>query len=74
MNLPVPNFVPVPSSETMMTISIVLLIVGICLVCLGATFHFLRKRKGMKTTIPWISICVGILLMANHGIKLLFNL
>lgn len=70
MNLPV----PVPSSETMLTISIVLLIVGICLVCLGATFYFLHKRKGMKTAIPWISICIGILLMVNHGIKLLFNL
>jgi len=74
MNLPLPNFFPLPSSETMLTISIVSLIVGICLVCLGATFNFLHKRKEKKTAIPWISICVGILLMADHGSKLLFKL
>lgn len=73
MNLPVPDFVTIPSSETMFTISVVLLIVGICLVCLGAIFLYLRKQKGKKNTISWICICAGILLIANHGIQLLSN-
>lgn len=74
MNLPVPDFIPVPSPETMLTISIVSLIVGICLACLGTLLLFLYKRKEKKTTIPWICICAGILLAINHGIQLLFNL
>jgi len=73
MNFPVPDFIPVPSSKAMFTVSIVLLIVGICFVSLGTVFLFLYKRKQKKVTIPWICICVGILLMANHGIQLLFN-
>lgn len=73
MNLPIPDFVPVPSSELMFTISIVLLIIGICLVCLGSFLLFLRKRKGKKTIISWICICAGIALIVNHGIQLLFN-
>lgn len=73
MNLPIPDFIPIPNTETMATISIVLLIVGICLICLGAFFLFLRKRKGKKTTIPWVCICAGILLTVNHGIQLFLN-
>ena len=74
MNFPIPDFVPIPNAETMVVISIVLLIVGICLVGLGIVFLYLRKRKGKKTTIPWICICAGILLVANHGIQLLLKL
>lgn len=73
MNLPIPDFVPIPNAETMAAISIVLLIAGICLVALGIIFLFLCKRKGKKT-ISWISICAGILLVANHGIQLLLKL
>lgn len=74
MDLSIPDFVPIPNTETMATISIILLIVGICLVGLGVIFLYLRKRKGKKTTIPWICICAGILLVANHGIQLLLRL
>ncbi len=73
MNLPVPDFVPVPNPEILLTMSIVLLIVGICLVCIGGLLFFLRKRKGKKTIIPWICIGAGILLVTNHGIQLIFN-
>lgn len=74
MNFPIPDFIPVPSSEIMMIISIVALIVGICIVSAGLLLLFLRKRKGMKTIIPWVFICIGILLTANHGAQLLFHL
>lgn len=74
MNIPVPDFIPIPSSEILSIISIVLLIVGFGLACVGFLLVFLRKRKGKKTTIPWVCVGVGILLMANHGIQLLYNL
>lgn len=73
MNLPIPDFVPIPNGEIMVTISIALLIVGICLICIGSVYLFLRKRKGKKVTIPWVCICAGILLMVNHGIQLIFH-
>lgn len=71
MDFPIPDFIPVPSSETMLTISIVSLIVGICLVGIGILLLFLRKRKGKKLTVSWICIAIGALLIANHGIQLL---
>ena len=74
MNFPIPDFVPVPSVETMQTISIVSLIIGICLVGVGLLFLFLNKKKGKekKATVLWILIGVGVLLIVNHGIQLLF--
>ena len=74
MNFPIPDFVPVPSAEIMHTISIVSLIVGICLVGVGLIFLFLNKRKGKenKATALWVVIGIGVLLIANHGIQLLF--
>ena len=74
MNFPIPDFVPVPSTEIMHTISIVSLIVGICLVGVGLLFLFLNKRKGKenKATALWVVIGIGVLLIANHGIQLLF--
>lgn len=74
MNFPIPDFVHVPSAEIMQTISIVSLIVGICLVGVGLIFLFLNKRKGKekKATALWIVIGVGVLLIVNHGIQLLF--
>ena len=74
MNFPIPDFVPVPSAEIMHTISIVSLIVGICLVGVGLLFLFLNKRKGKenKATALWVVIGICVLLIANHGIQLLF--
>ncbi|NBH84912.1 hypothetical protein D7X88_16670 [bacterium C-53] len=74
MNFPIPDFVPVPSAEIRHTISIVSLIVGICLVGVGLLFLFLNKRKGKenKATALWVVIGIGVLLIANHGIQLLF--
>ena len=74
MNFPIPDFVRVPSAEIMQTISIVSLIVGICLVGVGLIFLFLNKRKGKekKATALWIVIGIGVLLIVNHGIQLLF--
>ena len=73
-NFPIPDFVPVPSAEIMQSISIVSLIVGICLVGVGLIFLYLNKRKGKekKATALWIVIGVGVLLIVNHGIQLLF--
>ena len=74
MNFPIPDFVPVPSAEIMQTISIISLIIGICLVGAGLLFLFLNKKKGneKKATVLWIIIGVGVLLIANCGIRLLF--
>lgn len=72
MDFPIPDFIPVPNTETMQMISIVSLIVGICLVAAGAVFLLLNKRKVKKSTLTWIVICVGALLIVNHGIQLIF--
>ena len=73
MNIPIPNFVPVPSAETMQLISIISLIVGICVTVVGASFLFLNKRKGKgKNKLAWILICVGVLLITNHSVQLIF--
>ncbi len=74
MNFPIPDFIPVPSAETMQLISIISLIVGICVTVVGVLFLFPNKRKGKeKNTLAWILICVGVLLIANHGIQLIFG-
>lgn len=73
MNLPIPDFIPVPSAETMQLISIILLIAGICITVAGVLLLFLNKRKGIKKTLTWIIIGVGVLLIANHGIQLIFG-
>lgn len=72
MDFPIPDFIPVPNAEAMQMISIVSLIVGICLVVAGAVFLLLSKRKEKKSTLAWIVICVGALLIVNHGIQLIF--
>ena len=74
MNFPIPDFVPVPSVEIMQIIGIVSLIVGICLVGVGLLFLFLNKKNGKekKATALWIIIGVGVLLIVNHSIQLLF--
>lgn len=72
MDFPIPDFIPVPNTETIQMISIVSLIVGICLVVAGAVFLLLNKRKVKKSTLTWIVICVGALLIVNHGIQLIF--
>lgn len=74
MNLPIPDFIPVPSPEIMLTISVVLLTAGICLVVSGTCFLFFRKQKKKTTVIPWVCICAGILLAVNHAIQLLCKL
>lgn len=74
MNVPIPRFIPVPGAETMQLISIVSLIVGICVTVVGVLVLFLNKRKGKeKNILAWILICVGVLLIANHGIQLIFR-
>ncbi len=73
MNIPIPDFVPVFSAETIQLVSIVLLIIGVCVAVAGAILLFLNKRKGKeKNTLARILICVGILLIANHGLQLIF--
>lgn len=74
MNFPIPDFIPVPGAETMQLISIISLIVGICVAVAGVLFLVLNKRKGKeKNTLAWILICVGVLLITNHGIQLIFR-
>ena len=74
MNFPIPSFIPMPGAETMQLISIVSLIVGIFVAVVGGLFLLSNKRKGKeKNTLAWIMICVGVLLIANHGIQLIFR-
>jgi len=74
MNFPIPDFIPVPGAETMQLISIISLIVGICVAVAGVLFLVLNKKKGKeKNTLAWILICVGVLLITNHGIQLIFR-
>ena len=74
MGFPIPDYIPVPSAEIMQTISIASLIIGICLVGVGLLFLFLNRKKGKakNATALWIIIGVGVLLIVNHGIQLLF--
>lgn len=74
MNYPFPDFVPVPSPETMRTISIVSLFVGIAIICAGFVWLYLRKKSKKKTVFPWVCIGIGAVLLANHGIQLLWGL
>ena len=68
----IPSFIPVPSPGTMQMISIFSLIAGICFVGAGLLFLFLNKKKERNNILPWVFLCVGLLLMANHGLQLLF--
>ena len=72
MNFNIPDFVPVPSAETMQIISIASLVAGICFILVGVILLFWHKRKEKKSMVSWICIGVGSLLIANHGIQLLF--
>ncbi len=74
MNFLIPDFVPVPGTETMQLISIILPIVGICVTVAGMLLLFLHKRNGnRKDTLAWIFIGIGVLLIANHGVQLIFR-
>ncbi|NBJ93271.1 hypothetical protein [Parablautia muri] len=73
MNFLIPDFIPTPAPETMQLISIILLIVGVCVTVAGAFFLFLYKRIGKeKNTFAWVLICIGVLLIVNHGLQLIF--
>ncbi len=74
MNFPIPSFIPVPSAGTMRIISIISLMAGICIITAGVISLFLNKRKGKeKNTLAWVLIGVGVLLLVNHGIQLIFR-
>ncbi|NFB19025.1 hypothetical protein EXN25_09585 [Clostridium botulinum] len=70
MNLfQIPSFVPVPSREVMFKLSIISVIIGICLIIAGLILNNKNKKKGIA---PWICITIGIVIIVNHGIQLLF--
>lgn len=72
MNLPIPDFIPVPGGEAMRMISLVLLANGVCMATAGVLFLYWSKRKGReKNPLAWILIGVGGLLAVNHGIQLI---
>lgn len=70
MNIPIPDFVPVFSAETIQLVSIILLIAGVCAVAVGAIL--LKKSRKEKRTLEWILICAGVMLIADHGLQLIF--
>ncbi|WP_338753356.1 hypothetical protein [Bacillus sp. FJAT-52991] len=70
VNFQVPSFIPIPSSETMMTISIIIVVIGLFLVILGV---ILQKGKQKTNRAAWVCIGIGVLLIINHGIQLLFR-
>lgn len=67
-----PDFVPMPSPEIMQFISIVLFIVGIGLLVIGSFLLYFKKKKERKTAVAWVIIAIGIALIVNHGMQLLF--
>lgn len=70
MNLfQIPSFVPVPSREVMLKLSIISVIVGICLIIAGLILNNRNKKKGIAAS---ICITIGIVIIVNHGIQLLF--
>ncbi len=70
VNFQPPSFVAIPSSEIMITISIVTMVIGLFLVILGL---ILQKRKKKTNRAAWICMGIGVLLIINHGIQLLFR-
>jgi hypothetical protein len=72
MNFSLLDFIPSPIAEMLPAISLISLIFGICFACIGAILLFHLKHKKKKTTVSWIFICIGTLLIVNHGIQLLF--
>lgn len=74
MRLPVPGFVPVPAPEAMEMIASVLFVVGACLTCAGVVC-LCAGRKRAEKKVPafvWTLLCVGAILMIDHGVQLLF--
>lgn len=67
-----PDFIPVPSAEIMHITSIALIIIGVCLICVGIIIKFSAYKKENKNKISWGCIIVGAILIANHLIQLLF--
>ncbi|MHB9945654.1 hypothetical protein CF095_09690 [Clostridium botulinum] len=65
----IPSFVPVPSREVMFNLSIISVIIGICLIIAGLILNNKNKKKGIAA---WICITIGIVIIVNHGIQLLF--
>ncbi len=65
----IPSFVPVPSREVMFNLSIISVIIGICLIIVGL---ILNNKNKKKSTATWICITIGMMIIANHGIQLLF--
>lgn len=74
MRFLIPGFVPVPSPETMQTISIISLAVGICLVGAAAISLFLNRKRAKeeRNKLVWVLMGTGALLILNHSIQLLF--
>lgn len=71
MRFPIPDFVPVPTPETMRVISVVSLAAGIGLV--GAAAFFLFFRREGRNKLSWIFMGTGALLILNHGVQLLLS-
>ena len=74
MKLPVPGFVPVPGPEAMRMIAAVLFGVGACLACAGALVLYAGRNQAEKKTpaFAWVFLGVGVVLMIDHGVQLLF--
>ena len=72
MRFPIPDFVPVPTPETMRIISIVSLAAGIGLVGAAALFLFSQREKEKREILSWIFMGTGVLLILNHAVQLFF--
>lgn len=70
MIFPIPDFVPVPGSEMMQTLSLIALCIGVCFICMGI---FLMGKKAKAKRMAWFFIVIGTLLVLNHSIQLLFQ-
>ncbi len=71
---PIPSFIPVPSAEVMFILSIISIIIGICLLIVGLVLYEKNKKMQKKSRASTVYIIIGVLLIANHGIQLLFRI
>ncbi len=71
---PIPSFIPVPSAGVMLILSIISIIIGICLLIVGLVLYKKNKKIQKKSIASTVCIIIGALLIANHGIQLLFRI
>ncbi|MCI9079717.1 MAG: hypothetical protein HFH68_12500 [Lachnospiraceae bacterium] len=67
----IPDFVPVPNDEVLLTISLASMVVGVIFIIIGIILYFILKKKEKNIIPAWIVLIVGVVLFLNHIVQLL---